>query len=56
MIDTIILCGKTIDVQGEGLFNWLFSKKRDPKEPEPEYREAAEKQWEWIEKTLQSST
>ena len=55
MLDTIVLCGNTVDVQGNGIFGWLFSKKRDPVEPPPEYKDLAKKQWEWIEEQLEKS-
>lgn len=55
MIDTIILCGNTRKIKNNGWFSWLFSKKRNPKEPEPDQIEAAKIQWEWIEKTLRES-
>jgi len=55
-IDTIVLCGNTVDVQGESLLSWLFAKKKTPNGPEPEYIQLAKEQWEWIEETLRTST
>ncbi|KAH7701310.1 Ser/Thr protein phosphatase family protein [Aphelenchoides avenae] len=55
-IDTIILCGNTIDVQGESLWNWLFYKKKTPNGPDPGFEEQAKEQWAWIEKQLAVST
>uniref|UniRef100_A0A915EAM8 Calcineurin-like phosphoesterase domain-containing protein n=1 Tax=Ditylenchus dipsaci TaxID=166011 RepID=A0A915EAM8_9BILA len=55
MLDTIVLCGNTVDIQGESLFSWIFSKKKEPNGPPPEYVELAAKQWEWIERMLSSS-
>jgi len=56
MIDTIVLCGNTVDVQGDGLFDWLFSKHKEPTGPPKEYRKLAKEQWEWIEEQLNKST
>uniref|UniRef100_A0A915LNY1 Calcineurin-like phosphoesterase domain-containing protein n=1 Tax=Meloidogyne javanica TaxID=6303 RepID=A0A915LNY1_MELJA len=55
MIDTIVLCGNTEDIQGKSLFSWMFSKKREPNGPEPKYEKLAKKQWKWIEKQLENS-
>ncbi|KAF7639725.1 Metallophos domain-containing protein [Meloidogyne graminicola] len=55
MLDTIVLCGNTEDVQGKSLFSWLFSTKKEPNGPEPEYEELAKRQWKWIEKQLKNS-
>jgi len=56
MVDTIVLCGNTVDIQGQSLFSWLFSRKRDPTGPPPEYEELAKEQLRWIEDQLQNST
>ena len=55
MIDTIVLCGNTEDIQGKSLFSWMFSKKREPNGPEPKFEKLAKKQWKWIEKQLENS-
>ena len=57
MIDTMVLCGNTIDVQGDGFIDWVFnSKKLEPTGPPPEYKELAAQQWRWIEQQLAQST
>uniref|UniRef100_A0A914BU86 Calcineurin-like phosphoesterase domain-containing protein n=1 Tax=Acrobeloides nanus TaxID=290746 RepID=A0A914BU86_9BILA len=53
MIDTIVLCGNTIDVQGSSLLNWIFAKHKAPEVPED--IEAANRQWAWIEQHLAAS-
>lgn len=56
MLDTIVLCGNTVDMDGQSsMFSWLFSKKKDPDGPDPEYRELAKQQWAWIERKLNES-
>jgi len=55
MLDTIVLCGNTVDMEGQSLFSWLFAKKKDPDGPDPEYVELAKKQWKWIEHQLRNS-
>lgn len=55
MIDTIVLCGNTVDVGSESLLSWVFSKKTEANGPPPKYLELAVKQWNWIEKNLKNS-
>lgn len=56
MMDTIVLCGNTMDIQGSNsLLSLLFARKLDPKGPPPEYRELADQQWEWVERELKQS-
>ncbi|KAL6730314.1 hypothetical protein Aduo_001295 [Ancylostoma duodenale] len=53
MIDTIVLCGNTADIQNGGFFDLLWNKSHDPEGPtDPE---KAEEQWQWIRETLNSS-
>jgi len=57
MIDTIVLCGNTVDIQGDKIWDWwLFSKKLNPTGPPEKYVELAKQQWQWIEKNLREST
>lgn len=53
MIDTIILCGNTADIENGGFFDMLWNKSHDPEGPTDVTR--AEKQWKWIEENLNSS-
>lgn len=54
MIDTIILCGNTRDVQNGGFIDMIFADvEADPIHPKDP--EAAKIQWEWIEKELNNS-
>lgn len=55
-LDTIVLCGNTVDVQGDSIFSWLFAKKLQPNGPPPKYQELAHEQWEWIERELANSS
>lgn len=55
MIDTILLCGNTRDVEDSGFFEMLFADVSEnpnhPKDPK-----AAQVQWEWIKQQLHEST
>uniref|UniRef100_A0A0K0EFI5 Tartrate-resistant acid phosphatase type 5 n=1 Tax=Strongyloides stercoralis TaxID=6248 RepID=A0A0K0EFI5_STRER len=53
MIDTIQLCGNTIDVDGSSIISWLKSSHHDPSGP-PDVS-LANKQWEWIVNELENS-
>ncbi|KAL3109534.1 hypothetical protein niasHT_011689 [Heterodera trifolii] len=55
MLDTVVLCGNTVDVQGDSLFNWLFAQKREPNGPSAEHRQLAVQQWAWIEQQMRRS-
>ncbi len=55
MIDTIVLCGNTVDMQDQSLLSWIFAEKMEPDGPPPEYRELANEQLEWIEGQLRTS-
>uniref|UniRef100_A0A914C296 Calcineurin-like phosphoesterase domain-containing protein n=1 Tax=Acrobeloides nanus TaxID=290746 RepID=A0A914C296_9BILA len=54
MIDTIILCGNSIDVQGSGVIDWIFAKHKNPDTP-PDIA-AANRQLSWLEEQLSKST
>ncbi|KJH45909.1 Ser/Thr phosphatase family protein [Dictyocaulus viviparus] len=54
MIDTVILCGNTADVENGDLFDLLWNKSHDPEGPDD--IEQAEKQWKWIEYHLNASS
>uniref|UniRef100_A0A914DUQ1 Tartrate-resistant acid phosphatase type 5 n=1 Tax=Acrobeloides nanus TaxID=290746 RepID=A0A914DUQ1_9BILA len=54
MIDTMILCGNTNDVDGSGIIDWIFSKHKDADAP-PDI-EAANRQLSWLEEQLSKST
>ncbi|XGW26008.1 hypothetical protein V3C99_006985 [Haemonchus contortus] len=53
MLDTIVLCGNTADIQNGGFFDMLWNRSHDPEGPSDV--EKAEKQWKWIAKNLNSS-
>ncbi|KAL3109531.1 hypothetical protein niasHT_011686 [Heterodera trifolii] len=55
MLDTVVLCGNTVDVQGDSLFSWLFAQKREPNGPSAEHRQLAVQQWAWIEQQMRRS-
>ncbi|VDK48144.1 unnamed protein product [Anisakis simplex] len=54
MIDTIVLCGNTRDIDNAGFFDMIFAdvskNPNNPRDPE-----AARKQWQWIEEQLSQS-
>ncbi|CAD5207403.1 unnamed protein product [Bursaphelenchus okinawaensis] len=54
-IDTIVLCGNCIDVNGRSLFSWIMHRKKIPNKPDPEWATEAVAQWKWIEEQLGSS-
>uniref|UniRef100_A0A0N4ZG83 Tartrate-resistant acid phosphatase type 5 n=1 Tax=Parastrongyloides trichosuri TaxID=131310 RepID=A0A0N4ZG83_PARTI len=53
MLDTMQLCGNTIDIDGDSIFSWLKAEHHDPSGPENET--LANAQWDWIEGELQNS-
>ncbi|KHJ91987.1 hypothetical protein OESDEN_08134 [Oesophagostomum dentatum] len=53
MIDTIVLCGNTADIENGGFFDMLWNGSRDPDGPKDAKK--AEEQWQWIEDNLNSS-
>ncbi|WKX91663.1 hypothetical protein Q1695_010023 [Nippostrongylus brasiliensis] len=53
MLDTIVLCGNTADIENGGFFDMLWNKSHDPEGPTDVAK--AEKQWTWIEENLNSS-
>ncbi|KAJ1350559.1 hypothetical protein KIN20_006371 [Parelaphostrongylus tenuis] len=54
MLDTIILCGNTADVENGGLFDLLWSGSHDPQGPSDPNQ--ADLQWRWIEYHLNASS
>jgi hypothetical protein len=54
-IDTIILCGNSVDVGSRSIFSWFGAHERVPDKPEPKYAELATQQWDWIEENLKNS-
>jgi hypothetical protein len=55
-IDTIVLCGNSIDVGGRSLLSWIMARRRIPNRPDPQWVDEAQRQWIWIEKELKDST
>ncbi|KAI6225391.1 Tartrate-resistant acid phosphatase type 5 [Aphelenchoides fujianensis] len=55
-IDTIVLCGNSIDVGGRSVFSWLLARRRVPNRPDPQWADEAERQWKWVEQQLSDST
>ncbi|KAI6171051.1 Tartrate-resistant acid phosphatase type 5 [Aphelenchoides bicaudatus] len=55
-IDTIVLCGQTIDVDGKTLFNWVTANFKVPEKPEKKHEKMAVEQWKWLEQQLKEST
>ncbi|VDL71310.1 unnamed protein product [Nippostrongylus brasiliensis] len=53
MLDTIVLCGNTADIENGDFFDLIWNKSHDPEGPTDVAR--AEKQWTWIEENLNSS-
>ncbi|CAJ0930404.1 unnamed protein product, partial [Mesorhabditis belari] len=53
MIDTIVLCGNTADVEYGDLWDLLWKGSKVPDGPKD--KKMAEKQWDWIAKTLNES-
>ncbi|KAI6195474.1 Tartrate-resistant acid phosphatase type 5 [Aphelenchoides besseyi] len=54
-IDTVILCGNSIDVADRSLFSWLFARRRVPNRPDQKWTNEAERQWKWIDQQLRDS-
>ncbi|KAK6040024.1 Ser/Thr phosphatase family protein [Cooperia oncophora] len=54
MLDTIVLCGNTADIENGGFFDMLWNKSHDPEGPTDVAK--AELQWKWIAETLNSSS
>ncbi|KAI6230398.1 Tartrate-resistant acid phosphatase type 5 [Aphelenchoides fujianensis] len=54
-IDTIVLCGNSIDVDSRSLWSWITATKHVPDRPPPQYVEEAARQWAWIEEQLKNS-
>lgn len=54
MVDTIVLCGNTRDIEYSGFWKMLFAKKNEPNGPTN--KTAAEHQWKWIEECLAASS
>lgn len=55
-IDTVVLCGQSIDVEGRSVFHWMTALLLTPKKPEKKFEKLAKEQWEWIEEQLKTST
>ncbi|KAK5986586.1 Tartrate-resistant acid phosphatase type 5 [Trichostrongylus colubriformis] len=53
MLDTIVLCGNTADIQNGGFFDMLWNRSHDPEGPTDVAQ--AEKQWKWIVENLNTS-
>ncbi|VDK84095.1 unnamed protein product [Cylicostephanus goldi] len=53
MIDTIVLCGNTADIQNGGFFDMLWNRSHHPEGPTDPKK--AEEQWKWINENLNSS-
>ncbi|ETN81830.1 hypothetical protein NECAME_00180 [Necator americanus] len=53
MLDTIVLCGNTADIENGGFFDMLWNRSHDPQGPSDTKK--AEEQWQWIEQMLSSS-
>ncbi|VDM77038.1 unnamed protein product [Strongylus vulgaris] len=53
MIDTIVLCGNTADIQNGGFFDMLWNRSHHPEGPSDPQK--AEEQWKWINENLNSS-
>lgn len=55
-IDTVILCGNSIDVGGRSLFSWILARRRVPNKPDPQWEDEAQRQLVWIEEQLRESS
>uniref|UniRef100_A0A0K0F7C6 Tartrate-resistant acid phosphatase type 5 n=1 Tax=Strongyloides venezuelensis TaxID=75913 RepID=A0A0K0F7C6_STRVS len=53
MIDTMQLCGNTIDIDGDSLFSWMTANHHDP--TGPENKTLADEQWKWITNEIETS-
>ncbi|CEF67893.1 Tartrate-resistant acid phosphatase type 5 [Strongyloides ratti] len=54
MIDTIQLCGNTIDIDGSNIISWIKADHHDPSGPDDV--NLANEQWEWIKNELENSS
>uniref|UniRef100_A0A0N5BVT5 Metallophos domain-containing protein n=1 Tax=Strongyloides papillosus TaxID=174720 RepID=A0A0N5BVT5_STREA len=53
MIDTMQLCGNTVDIDGDSIFSWIQAHHHDPLGPSN--KTLADKQWEWITNEIETS-
>ncbi|KAI6183201.1 Tartrate-resistant acid phosphatase type 5 [Aphelenchoides bicaudatus] len=54
-IDTVILCGNTIDIDSRSVFAWATAFEKEPKQPDKQFIDAAKEQWKWLEEELKDS-
>ena len=58
-IDTIVMCGLTVDPDSRSVASWLWEVAANRKKltgPKPEHIQEDRKQWAWLEKQLNQST
>ncbi|KAI6181648.1 Tartrate-resistant acid phosphatase type 5 [Aphelenchoides besseyi] len=54
-LDTVMLCGNSIDVDSRSIFSWMRAVEKEPQGPEKPFIEEAKKQWAWLENQLKTS-
>ncbi|KAI6230399.1 Tartrate-resistant acid phosphatase type 5 [Aphelenchoides fujianensis] len=54
-LDSVIMCGNSIDVDSRSLFSWMRAVEKVPERPDPEHVKEAKKQWAWFERELKNS-
>ncbi|KAI6186091.1 Tartrate-resistant acid phosphatase type 5 [Aphelenchoides besseyi] len=55
-IDTVVLCGNSINVHSRSIFSWMGASAKVPEGPAAKYVDESKKRWKWIEDQLRRST